>query len=128
MSKAQDLIKLAEADLKVSELLLNSYNDELMQNNAAYHTEQALEKLMKSIKESNGANATITHSITALWKDLQEMDIEVPEWVFEMDDEISSWATTIRYNANFKADHDSIENANRLIREWLERIVKSNQP
>ena len=116
-------MKLAEADLKVSELLLNSYNDELMQNNAAYHTEQALEKLMKSLKESHGAAATVTHSITALWKDLEELNVEIPEWVLDMDDEISSWATTIRYNANFKSDHDSIEKANRYIREWMESLT-----
>ena len=119
MSKANDLLRLAEADLKTSELLLNSYNDELMQNNAAYHTEQALEKLMKALKEFHGAPATVTHSITVLWKDLQELSVNVPSWVLEMDDEISSWATTIRYNANFKSDHDSIEKANRLIREWM---------
>lgn len=123
MSKDKDLMMLAEADLKVSETLLNSFNDELIQNNAAYHTEQALEKLMKSLKEANGANATITHNITTLRKDLEELKIEVPEWVSDMDDEISSWATTIRYNANFKSDHDSIDKANKLIREWMDILL-----
>ena len=39
MSRFDDLIMLAEADLKTSKFLLDSFNDELMQNNAAYHTE-----------------------------------------------------------------------------------------
>ena len=61
MSRYEDLLKLAEADLKTSIYLLDSFNDELMQNNAAYHTEQALEKLIKAIKEHHGDNATNTH-------------------------------------------------------------------
>ena len=81
MERYEELMKLADADLRASELLLNSFNDELMQNNAAYHTQQALEQLMKALKEQNGAPATVTHSITVLWKDLEELGVEFPEWV-----------------------------------------------
>lgn len=122
MQRYEELLKLAEADLRASELLLNSFNDELMQNNAAYHSQQALEKLMKALNEANGAPATVTHSITVLWKDLEELGVEFPEWVKELDDEITAWSTTIRYNSNFKSDHDTIDDINRKIREWMNSL------
>ena len=41
--------RLAENDLKVEKILLDSANDELMQNSAAYHAEQSVEKALKSM-------------------------------------------------------------------------------
>ena len=49
MSKSEDLMRLAENDLKVAKILLDSANDELMQNSAAYHAEQSVEKALKSM-------------------------------------------------------------------------------
>ena len=48
MDKWNELLRLARNDLKVAVLVLNEANDELMQNSAAYHTQQAVEKMMKS--------------------------------------------------------------------------------
>lgn len=124
MGKYEDLIRLAINDLKVAELILNSANDELMQNSAAYNTEQAVEKIMKGLLVRAGGTAGITHNITQLSKDMDDLSIEYPEWISEKDYEISSWATTIRYNANFKADHDEIATVINLTRKWLDSIEK----
>lgn len=45
-----NLLLLAEKDLEASNIILNSTNDELMQNIAAYHTQQAVEKTLKHLK------------------------------------------------------------------------------
>jgi len=124
MGKYEDLIKLAANDLKVARLILNSANDELMQNSAAYNTEQAVEKIMKGLLVRGGGTAGISHNITQLSKDLDDLSIAYPEWIHDKDDAISSWATTIRYNANFKADHDEIEEVINLSQKWLDAIVK----
>ncbi len=122
MGKYEDLIKLAANDLKVARLILNSANDELMQNSAAYNTEQAVEKIMKALLVRGGGTAGISHNITQLSKDMDDLSIPYPDWIHDKDDEISSWATTIRYNANFKADHDEIAEVIMLVQRWLELI------
>ena len=108
MSKSNDLLALAETDLKVAKLVLNSSNDELMQNTAAYHTEQAVEKALKSILSAKNIEAGVTHNIQTLCDELDAAKIYCPEWIKDKAYDISSWATTIRYNTNFKADHDEI--------------------
>ena len=120
MGKSEDLIKLAENDLKIAILVLNSSNDELMQNTAAYHVEQAVEKIMKGLIVKAGGNASISHSIVELSKDLDDLKVSYPEWIHDKDDDITSWATTIRYNANFKSDHDEIQEVIDLTKEWIE--------
>ena len=44
MEVKSDLLEMANADVEVSELILGTTNDELKQNLAAYHTQQAIEK------------------------------------------------------------------------------------
>ena len=127
MGKYEDYLKLAESDLKSSELILNSSNDELMQNIAAYHAQQAVEKIMKALKIKHGKEATITHDITVLAKDLENMDVSIPECVKENDYDISSWATTIRYNTSFKTDHDLIESVNNASKVWLYELRKPEE-
>ena len=122
MGKSEDLIKLAENDLKIAELILNSANDELMQNSAAYHVEQSVEKIMKGLIVKAGGYAGTSHSITELSKDLDEQKVTYPDWIRKKDDDITSWATTIRYNANFKADHDEIQEVIHLTKEWLKTV------
>lgn len=108
MSKSEDLMRLAENDLKVAKILLDSANDELMQNSAAYHAEQSVEKALKSMLSKNKIEAGITHNIQTLCDELDAAGIEYPNWVKDKAYDISSWATTIRYNTNFKANHDDI--------------------
>ena len=122
MGKEEDYYLLAENDLKVAKLLLDSANDELMQNSAAYNAEQAVEKIMKGLIVKAGGHAGISHSITELYKDLDELGETYPDWIHEKDDDITSWATTIRYNANFKADHDEIEDVILKTNKWLNEV------
>ena len=122
MGKYEDLIRLAENDLKVAKLILNSANDELMQNSAAQNAEQAVEKIMKGLIVRAGGLAGISHNITELSKDLDELGVYYPDWIHDKDDDITSWATTIRYNANFKADHDEIEDVINKATEWIKSI------
>ena len=113
---------LAKTDLKTSELILNSSNDELMLNNAAYHTQQAVEKICKALILSAGDPPGTSHSIASLAQDMDRLDLSYPEWVNEDAYDISSWATTIRYNANFEADHDMIERIN----NWPRRAITAS--
>ena len=120
MDVKSNLLSLAQADVEVSELILGTTNDELKQNMAAYHTQQAIEKIIKQLIIDKRGFGNIEHDPGQLVADAKSEGIVVPEWVEENSYEISRWATTIRYNSNFKTNRDSIDSFNKLIKEWLE--------
>ena len=120
MDVKSNLLSLAQADVEVSELILGTTNDELKQNMAAYHTQQAIEKIIKQLIIDKRGFGNIEHDLGQLVPDAKSEGIVVPEWVEENSYEISRWATTIRYNSNFKTNRESIDSFNKLIKEWLE--------
>lgn len=120
-----DMLFLAESDKEVSELILSTTNDEIKQNIAAYHTQQSIEKLIKYLLITARGFSSIEHNIYKLIQDAEKENIEIPDWVKEGDYEISSWATTIRYNANFKTDRDRVKEYNKQITLWI-KALKEN--
>lgn len=80
-----------------------------MQNMAAYHTQQAIEKIIKALIIAARGYGNIDHDIERLIADAEECGISVPDWVKENTYEVSKWATTIRYNSNFKTNRDKME-------------------
>ncbi len=122
MSRANDLLLLAQADLRSARILLNTGNDELLQNNAAYHAQQAVEKTAKALIENAGAHGGVGHDIGVLLRDMKELNIDYPDWLDESAYDISKWATTIRYNINFKASHDDIESVLNNTEDWMAEV------
>ena len=123
MRRAEELLKLADADIKTAVVILDSGNDELIQNNAAYHAEQAVEKIAKSVLEDAGLHGGIRHDIAEILTDMTEAGIGYPDWLDKHAFEISRWATTIRYNTNFKADHDLIVEVLNNARAWYDSLT-----
>ena len=124
MDVRSDLVSLAIADIEVSELILGTTNDELKQNLAAYHTQQAIEKIIKQLIINKRGYGNIEHDLGRLVDDAKSEGIFVPPWVEDNSYEISRWATTIRYNSNFKTNRDSITKYNNLTKEWIKEIGK----
>ena len=124
MDRYDELLMLAKNDLKVARIILNSANDELMHNSAAYNAQQAVEKIMKALIVQAGGHAGISHNITELSKDLDELEVTYPGWINDVDYDVSSWATTIRYNINFKADYDLIETVINNTETWI-KVIES---
>ena len=120
MDVKSNLLSLAQADVEVSEMILGTTNDELKQNMAAYHTQQAIEKIIKQLIIDKRGFGNIEHDLGQLVADAKSEGIVIPEWVEENSYEISRWATTIRYNSNFKTNRDSIDSFNKLIKEWID--------
>ena len=116
------LLEIAKADLRMSQLALGTANDEIMQNMAAYHTQQAIEKIIKTELIATRGFAGVEHDIGRLVAEAKETSVRIPDWVDENSYEISRWATTIRYNSNFKTNRDSIVRYNELAAEWLKSI------
>ena len=63
MDVKSNLLSLAQADVEVSELILGTTNDELKQNMAAYHTQQAIEKIIKQLIIDKRGFGNIEHDL-----------------------------------------------------------------
>ena len=66
----------------------------------------------------------VEHDLGQLVADAKAESINIPEWIEENAYEISRWATTIRYNTNFKTNRDSICKYNKLIKDWIKNDNK----
>lgn len=120
MAIVNDMLALAQTDVELSDLILGTTNDELKQNAAAYHTEQAIEKMIKHLLIKHRGHGNNTHDIGQLVADAKNEKIILPAWVDENSYEISKWSTTIRYNSNFKTNRDRILEFNKKIHEWID--------
>ena len=124
VEKDNDLLEIAKADLRMATLVLGTTNDEIMQNMAAYHTQQAIEKIIKNELVAARGYAGVEHDLNILVADAKASGVTVPEWVDQNSYEISRWATTIRYNSNFRTNRDAIVQYGALAAEWLEELEK----
>lgn len=95
-----------------------------MQNMAAYHVQQAIEKVIKQLIIDKRGYGNIEHDIERLIQDAKTEEISIPDWVEENSYEISKWATTIRYNSNFKTNRDSIFEYIKNTKKWIESIKR----
>lgn len=124
VEKDNDLLEIAKADLRMATLALGTTNDEIMQNMAAYHTQQAIEKIIKNELVAARGYAGVEHDLNILVADAKVAGVAIPEWVDQNSYEISRWATTIRYNSNFRTNRDAIVQYGALAAEWLEELEK----
>lgn len=124
MAINNDMLALARADVELSDLILGTTNDELKQNAAAYHTEQAVEKMIKHLLIQKRGYGNATHDIGQLVSDAGKEGIDLPDWIDDNAYEISKWATTIRYNSNFKTNRDKISQFNKDIHKWINTVIE----
>lgn len=122
MAVENDMMALARTDVELSDLILGTTNDELKQNAAAYHTEQAVEKLIKHLLIQKRGHGNNTHDIGQLVADANAEGIDLPTWVDDNAYEISKWSTTIRCNSNFKTNREKISQFNQAIHSWIGEI------
>ena len=83
MALTNDMLEIAKRDLKLSEMILGTSNDEIMQNMAAYHTHQSIEKIIKQLMVDKIGHSSIEHDLGKLIKDAQKNGVLIPEWVDE---------------------------------------------
>ena len=89
MELERGLLELATADVEISKLIISTTNDELKQNMAAYHTQQAIEKTIKQLIVDKRGFGNIEHDLGRLIADAKAEGIDIPDWVEENAYEIS---------------------------------------
>lgn len=131
------LLVKADADIRVAELLLspqgNPTNDENIIDLAAFHVQQAIEKTLKHILQTEAGisedyKGYKTHDLVSLITMIEnKTEFVVPNDLKSMASNISSWESSSRYGGSYKGTLNEIRQAIDLYKELKGEVeTKSN--
>lgn len=121
------LLNRAESDIQIARLLLspqgNPTNDEMITDQAAYHTQQAIEKALKYQSEMLGIEYKKTHNLVGIIADLENNGFSVSEELKYRSVLISDWEASSRYSDDFNVVKSEVEKAIQLYEELRNTIL-----
>lgn len=125
------LISFAKADIRTSWSALEAVrnkegNEKATKGIAAYHAQQAIEKIIKAeiyrVNPNENPRKLYTHKIYDLCTIAENLGIFVPKGIKVKSYMYSDWEAAGRYDLHFTVRIDSIEKALHLAEEWLREI------
>ena len=108
------LFRSARMDLVTAKTLWKTtWDDEMMLNNAAYHLQQAVEKVLKGALECIGVTVPNTHKITKLLSMITNhgANLVMTEWIDDHSEMLSEWEAETRYNMDFIVEKRKLDKA-----------------
>lgn len=130
---AISLISFAKADIHTAWSALNevrnkSKNIKALKGIAAYHAQQAIEKIIKSqiyrVAPHVSPQKIFTHKIYVLCSIATGYGISVPKEIIKNAYMYTDWETGSRYDLHFSVRVDSVEKALRLAQDWIKSIER----
>jgi len=125
------LLSYAMADIKTAYAALNAVknkegNEKATKGIAAYHAQQAIEKMIKSeiyrVKPNINPRQIYTHNIFDLCTIAGKIGIHVPKEIISNAQMYTDWEAAGRYDLHFTVRVDSVEKALRLAQQWMEKL------
>ena len=98
MPDSNDYLILAERDYKTCLLAEKEFPDEYAITAAAYHMQQAIEKVLKGLILIYGETPEFTHNIAKLHVHLSKLGMELPEELEDISDTLTAWESNLRYD------------------------------
>ncbi len=98
------LFRSAKLDYETAAMIWkHPYHDEMILNNAAYHLQQAVEKILKGALECVGVTVPNTHRISKLVKMVYDngANLTLTDWIDEHSEMLSEWEAQTRYDMDF---------------------------
>lgn len=114
--------EISQKDMDVVNTM-QKVNDEMYLDVCCYHTQQAIEKLLKCSIELNGVNYEFTHSITKLYSQYVSAGWDEIEILELMAGTITDWEASSRYKESFVATVKQLNTAKGLYDELLSRLL-----
>ena len=93
-----DLINLADFDFKTCETMEAHFPDEFAVRTAAYHLQQAVEKILKAVILFGGENPAFTHDIGRLADHCSKLGISLGDELENVADTLTLWESKSRYD------------------------------
>ncbi len=117
------LFRSAKMDYETAAMIWrNPYNDEMILNNAAYHLQQAVEKVLKGALECVGVTVPNTHKISKLVKMISDngANLTITDWIDDHSEMLSEWETQTRYDMDFLVEKRKLDAAIREVQAFLD--------
>lgn len=117
------LFRSALMDYETAEMIWKSaYQDEMILNNAAYHLQQSVEKVLKGALECVGITVPNTHKISKLIKMISDhgANIVLTDWIDSHSEMLSEWESETRYDMDFLVEKRKLEAAIQKIHYFLD--------
>lgn len=124
------LFRSARMDYETAVMIWrSSYNDEMILNNAAYHLQQAVEKVLKGALECVGVTVPNTHKISKLIKMISAhgANLMITDWVDDHSEMLGEWEAQTRYDMDFLVEKRKLDIAVEEIRVFLEMNGLKNE-
>jgi len=127
-------IGIITADLIAAEHAIDEYDNggiKDIKNIAAYHLQQAAEKLIKIqiyALVNNAENSKLyTHNIEKLvvYADSLKAGIQIPQYIRDRRLEITEWEAGSRYDLGFSIRIDVLKRAQKEIKKWLASVIQA---
>lgn len=116
------LFRSAKMDYDTAAMIWRSpYNDEMILNNAAYHLQQSVEKVLKGALECVGVTVPNTHKISKLVKMISDngANLILTEWIDDHAEMLSEWEAQTRYDMDFLVEKRKLDRAMEEIQIFL---------
>ena len=114
--------EISQKDMDVVNTM-QKVNDEMYLDVCCYHTQQAIEKLLKCSIELKGVNYEFIHSITKLYSQYVSAGWDEIEILELMAGTITDWEASSRYKESFVATVKQLNTAKGLYDELLSRLL-----
>lgn len=100
----------------------NPYPDEMILNNAAYHLQQAVEKVLIGALECVGVTVPNTHRISKLMKMVSDngANLILTDWIDDHSEMLSEWEAHTRYDMDFLVEKRKLDAAMEEIKNFFE--------
>ena len=117
------LFRSAKMDYETAAMIWRTpYNDEMILNNAAYHLQQAVEKVLKGALECVGITVPNTHKISKLVKMISDhgANLILTDWIDDHSEMLGEWEAQTRYDMDFLVEKRKLDAAMNEIRIFLD--------
>ncbi len=111
------LLSIAKADLITASRSVNSKN-KFIKHQAAYFTQQSIEKTLKYLIFLRTGSQPWGHSIEKLVIQAKSLEIQVPERIDKYKSVYTSWEAVTRYYPQKIIRRDMIEKAIKIVQQW----------
>ena len=115
------LLSIAKADIKTAKNLVNS-DDKYQKHQAAYLTQQGVEKTLKYAISLKTGGQPWGHDITKLVILAQQNGVDVPDFICKKAKMITSWEVVSRYYTTSVIRRDTIAHVIRVADEWQKKL------
>lgn len=122
MPDSNDYLILAERDYKICLLAEKEFPDEYAITAAAYHMQQAIEKVLKGLILIYGETPEFTHNIAKLRVHLSKLGMELPEELEDISDTLTAWESNLRYDPFINFSEKKYAAAKKIYCELFERL------